>query len=253
MIPKGKGIYGRSRFLDDKYARFLSGHGIEWYVPISTSRLKRQVEIGAKHNIIVHGGDIPHPNKTRTGALAALGTLAAACTKASGDDVAWHPDIGSMHLDMEEGVFWKEDFCRLFLRRARELFRGTIGVTCYGSHKGLLKGMQGADYYVDQVYDRNQKETANQLAMFLASLQKFLDQNLRPVALALGAFLNYKTGGKRVTTIKPYDRFERHVRGCPPVFAAGFWTLPSFQVEPLKFKKHWDLIGRWDPATGKVS
>lgn len=236
MIPKGKGIYGRSRFLDKTYSKFLQAHGIEHYVPISTARLQRQVDVGAEYGITVHGGDIPHPNGSQAKALAALDVLARDCTKAG---------VGSMEPDMEEGVFWNEDFCRRFIARARDQYEGTLGVTCYGSHRGKLAGMEGADYYLDQAYDRYLRETADQRAYFLASLAKFERiAGDAPIGLGLGAFLNYTSAGKRVTTVKPLERFKRHIAGVPKKTTfVMFWTLPSFQMETKRFAAWWDAIG----------
>lgn len=238
MIPKGKGIYGRSRFLDEKYAKFLSQHDIEWYVPISPVRLQKQIDAGKKYGINVHAGYIPHSNSSEKAALDALAKLTEVCNKAQG--------VASIHLDMEEGVFWRKTFCEKFLIRARSLYTGTIGVTCYGSHKGKLAGMQGADYYLDQVYDRGKIETLNQLAMFEHSMEKFKIQNLEPIALGLGAFLNYKETVTKVTCIKPLERFRRHIASCPKTFAVAFWTLPSFQTNPGMCKEHWKTITEWE-------
>lgn len=240
MIPRGKGIYGRSRFLDHKYAKFLADHGIEWYVPISLAKAEQQIEAGIEYGINVHLGLIPHPNKTRGAALEGLKKITTACNRYG----AWP------HLDTEEGVFWREAFCRLFLKRAREQVDcDDIGVTCYGSHKGKLAGLQGADYYLAQVYDRYLKETEDQEAMFLNSLMKFYKiSGTAPVGVGVGAFLNYKKpDGTKVTTVKPLERFKRHIAGIPKkVTFAAVWTLPLFQSNPSAYRDWWKAIGEWE-------
>lgn len=242
MIPNGKGIYGRSRFLDDGYAKFLASHGIKWYVPISLSRIKKQIDAGARHGIMVHAGLIPHPNKTQDQAMTGLDKILNACD---------NEPTACPHLDMEEGVFWNKAFCKRFVGSAADwsdIQNSIFGVTCYGSHKGGLSGMEGAYYYLAQVYDRYLKETKYQEIMFEKSLDKFYKiSGTAPVGVGVGAFLNYaKSDGTKVVTTKPLERFKRHLAGVPKKVKFGaVWTLPSLQSDTVKYKAWWKAIGEW--------
>lgn len=236
VFPSGMGIYGRSRYLDKKWAIFLRDHQITWYVPISLSKLAEQVTTGKKYGIEVHGGMIPLPNSTQASALAALDKITTAVRIAG---------AASRHLDTEEGVFWKEQFCKTFVNIAAGGSQIPFGVTCYGSHKGKLAGLQFADYYLDQVYDKGKIETKDQNAMFNKSLERFYAISGQAlVGIGVGAFLNYKNpDGTKTVTVKPLDRFQRHLDGFPrPMPFVGVWSLPSFQATPEKFRAHWDAI-----------